>query len=358
MSRACLLLLCSTLFVGACAQPRKSDRIPTKERRRADAFRLLQPGPARLASAATANLLQDEEAILEIHFIQVGQGDSTLIKCPNGDRVLIDCGSTKEFDSSAVRSYVRDQLDTESPFIDLLIITHPDQDHYNEIETLLTGSASQAQINVGRVVYVASMAAHGVADFDQWLIEFENKTNLGLDPESEFNVCGPNVSLEVLAANVGSEPNDRSIVVLLTYSSFEAILPGDSTEVTQRYILDHTPLDLLGNVEVLKVEHHGSKVTSMLPETDWFDAVNPDLAVFSCAEDSDYGHPNEDVAGALEPHTISADDHAVTFWKKKNVLSAPTTNDKYRDEAMFITAMEGTIVVRTNGSWYEWVLGP
>ncbi len=70
--------------------------------------------------------------------VQIGQGDCTLIECPNGGFILVDAGSTARGDRDAVREYVRDQLDQANPRIDTVVVTHPDSDHYNYLPHVLT----------------------------------------------------------------------------------------------------------------------------------------------------------------------------------------------------------------------------
>ncbi len=71
------------------------------------------------------------QAELVIHFVEIGQGDCTLIECPNGGFILVDAGSTAHGDRDAVREYVRDQLDQTSPRIDTVVVTHRDADPTN-----------------------------------------------------------------------------------------------------------------------------------------------------------------------------------------------------------------------------------
>ncbi|MCH8316588.1 MAG: MBL fold metallo-hydrolase [Planctomycetes bacterium] len=86
---------------------------------------------------------------LVLHFVEIGQGDCTLIECPNGGFILVDAGSTARGDRDAVREYVRDQLDQANPRIDTVVITHLDADHYNYLPDVLTDD-----IEVGQVLLV------------------------------------------------------------------------------------------------------------------------------------------------------------------------------------------------------------
>ena len=86
----------------------------------------------RIALAAVLALVSaprawgQPQAELVLHFVEIGQGDCTLIECPNGGFILVDAGSTAHGDRDAVRDYVRDQLDQANPRIDTVVVTHPD----------------------------------------------------------------------------------------------------------------------------------------------------------------------------------------------------------------------------------------
>ena len=71
---------------------------------------------AVLTLAAVPTARSQPQAELVLHFVEIGQGDCTLIECPNGGFILVDAGSTAHGDRDAVRDYVRDQLDQAQPF--------------------------------------------------------------------------------------------------------------------------------------------------------------------------------------------------------------------------------------------------
>lgn len=340
------------MLASGCAVPRQG-------------MRVVAHGPPLVPRAGTA-LMTAAAAVpeLEIHFIKVGQGDSTLVKCPNGDTILVDCGSLGEFNEGAVRSYLRDQLEEEDE-IDLLVVTHPDRDHYNEILDVLAERPDGREISVRRLIYVGDRSDYS-EDFGDWIHEFPSDRKQRLT-SSEFNVfplrsldvCGDSVYVKVLAADVQSTfstSNTASIVLLVSYGAFDAILPGDATRVTEENILNRFAehLDELGHVEVLKVAHYGSRATSMLPRTDWFDAVNADVAVYSAVYQNPHGHPNRHVADALREHTIEAESHPLRLWEGQHQLSSSTRVSPFRRKAMFLTATNGNIAIRSDGQSYEW----
>jgi beta-lactamase superfamily II metal-dependent hydrolase len=97
-------------------------------------------------------------AQVELHFIYVGQGDCTLITMDDGRKILVDCGSTGGRDPEEVREYVLAQLGS-NPELDVLVVTHPDADHYNLVEAVLEG------VEVHKVLHVGSTDEYPKADF-------------------------------------------------------------------------------------------------------------------------------------------------------------------------------------------------
>ena len=214
---------------------------------------------------------------LELHFINVGQGDSTLIVCPNGDRVLVDLGSVGGLNNQkkkAVAKYIKDRLaDPSNPRLDVLVITHPDRDHYNLIEKSL------GDVEVGQVIIGGSIGQYTVGNFNSdFLQDFQSAGTLvsppasTSDPEGTPSLlfeCGPAVNIWILAANVPAGPgapdnfvtNTPSIVLRVAHGDFETILTGDATFTTEQHILGEYSADFL-EVDILKLGHHGSRATS------------------------------------------------------------------------------------------------
>ena len=214
------------------------------------------------------------QAELVLHFVEIGQGDCTLIECPNGGFILVDAGSTAHGDRDAVRDYVRGQLDQANPRIDTVVVTHPDADHYNYLPDVLTDD-----IEVGQVLLVEGNDDYEVpgGNFDGWMqahpgVPIVRLDENDIDPTDDPNdtcTCG-DADVFVLAANLGGSNaprNDRSIVLMLSYGEFDVVLTGDATKATEDAIIaEYDEDDWLG-VEVLKVGHHGSVTTSTSP--DW-----------------------------------------------------------------------------------------
>jgi len=108
---------------------------------------------------------------LELHFVYVGQGDCTFVKTPEGSNVLIDCGSTRDGDPIEARNYVQQVIGAGGK-IDVLVVTHPDADHYNYLRGALQG------ITVDKVLYVGDSSEYPQDSFDGWLSSHANAVAL------------------------------------------------------------------------------------------------------------------------------------------------------------------------------------
>jgi beta-lactamase superfamily II metal-dependent hydrolase len=286
---------------------------------------------------------------VEFHFIYVGQGDSTLIKTPNGKNVLVDCGSTKEGDAEDVRDYLLEQIGDEG-VIDVLVVTHPDQDHYNFLPTVLEG------IVVHRVLYVGRLNEHREADFDHWLSSHPNRERLTADdfdppatPSDRFD--GGNVTFHILSADIDRQPsrkNSRSIVLRVSFGDLDVMLTGDGTFATENTILGRYVPEFL-DMEVLKIGHHGSSATSTSPS--WLKAVRPETAVVSAAFNSQFQHPRRKVIDAVAHFTLETESHPFR-WGDKVGGQMRLRNVSDFQEAIYSTATNANVVLTSDGVSY------
>lgn len=287
---------------------------------------------------------------LTVAFLDSGQGDCTLIISPKGQLILVDCGSIKN--SSVVLPGVVKVLKRYLPAakntIHTLVLTHPDQDHYNMLADALyqTGAdVTQVWFGGARYLYKNKLDKNRVYD---WLMERDaqplpNSVYGGNSTPMDFD----GVKVYTLAANASGrriargswERNTNSIVLMLSYAKYKVFLMGDATSDTEDFILDSVktsgPPALLTNqyASTLKMGHHGSTTSSSKA---WVTALKPN-GIFISADTREFtgtGMPKRsqldnvvtwsgNVQSGVSPHgvvvfddTLSPPQFNVTNWKK------------------------------------------
>jgi hypothetical protein len=157
-----------------------------------------------------------------------------------------------------------------------------------------------------------------------------------------------------MAANSGTTTNGKSIVLLVSYKKFDAILTGDGDGGTEDAILANPVFDDRLDCELVKLGHHGSANSS---KAAWFKALSPEVGVVSATYDYIYGHPTEETVGRLSKHAVDAPLHAFRDWKKipkneKKETRAPIDTPDF-SKAIYSTATNGNIVVTSDGTKYN-----
>ncbi len=224
---------------------------------------------------------------VEYHFIDVGQGDATLIRTPEGD-ILIDAGENSAEDE--LKSYL-DLCGVDDLYY--AVFTHPDSDHIGGADMVLAEyevlNVIKPELEKDTTVYKRMMdgiAAEGCKVYNALPGE---TYSLG---EFDMFVFGPDPNNKKL------DSNNSSIVIKATWGNTTAMLTGDAEEPAEESILKTFSAAELGSM-LLKMGHHGSKTSS----TDaWLAAVNPKIAVISCGLDNKYGHPHAEVLARIAPY--------------------------------------------------------
>lgn len=222
---------------------------------------------------------------LYVHFIDVGQADCILIEEPSGKNILIDGGNRA--DAELVKDYLHDHSIKK---IDLLIGTHPHEDHIGGLKDVIE-SFDIGTIYMPKVVHTSSTYEN--------LLKTVKKYNYKITPPkagSSFKFG--DTTLEILGpvSNAYESLNNYSIVIRLSYGNTSFLFTGDAEELSEQEILDKGY-----NISstVLKVAHHGSRYST----TEAFlQNVSPKYAVISSEVDNSYGHPHREVLELLNKH--------------------------------------------------------
>ncbi len=224
------------------------------------------------------------EKVLTAHYLDVGQGDSIFIELPNDETMLIDSG--ENYHGASIIEYIEDCGHDK---IDYLVGTHPHSDHIGSMAYIVRN------FNIGSV-YLPN-ASTNTYTYEK-LLEAVKKKGLKIKTgKSGVNILSDtedNLDINILAPVSTKDVknlNNTSVVLKIQYGNTGFLFTGDAETAELKTIKGDISAD------VLKVGHHGSDTST--PQN-FLDTVNPKIAVISCGENNDYGHPHQTTLKRLE----------------------------------------------------------
>ncbi|MGG0719301.1 MBL fold metallo-hydrolase [Robertmurraya massiliosenegalensis] len=246
---------------------------------------------------------------LKVHFLDVGQADSTLFQVSEDGQsytILIDSG---DFTGDEVVDYLQKN---KVKNINIAIGTHPDADHIGQLdqvlqtfpvdEVWLSGNTSQSDT------------------FQRVLMEISENDVDYVEPRTgDTYEIGP-LHLEVLyPKEITGKANEESISVIITYGEISFVFTGDAEKANEiEMIQSGSQLE----ATFLQLGHHGSTTST---SKEFLQAVQPEVAIYSAGMDNSYGHPHEEVVSLIQESGIP----------------------------LYGTDVHGTIIVTTDGKTYQ-----
>ncbi|RSL29405.1 MBL fold metallo-hydrolase [Salibacterium salarium] len=217
---------------------------------------------------------------LDLHFLDVGQGDSILLE-PNGGggNILID-GNDRGTDTEIVQYLEKNDINQ----LEWVVATHPDADHISGLMQVMEETDVENVLGSGK--------EHTTDTYDEYMDTIdEQDINYVEASEGEY--------LDTAAAEVqivsdkeeSSDLNESSVALHLTYGETTALFTGDATKEQEAEMIEEYDVE----ADVLKVGHHGADTST---SEEFVEEVDPDMAVLSYGENS-YGHPDADVVERL-----------------------------------------------------------
>ena len=258
--------------------------------------------------------------ILDIYILDVGQGDSMLIKTPNNYWIVIDTGRDEK--AATEISNIMPLLNNNLGF---LLITHPDFDHYGGADEIL---------NLYDAKYIFLKEDKNESDAydtlnqliqDKNIIEAElNSENDFIFDNLKFNIIWPESNAlhsdadQPIKDFYTEEKNDESISLELIYKDFNLLTMGDlSKNYELKAITDLQSRD----VDALKLSHHGSKTST---SEELLDNIKPKFGLISVGHNNSYGHPSTETLSIIDGYGLTV----------------------YRTDLL------GTVHIQTNGSTF------
>lgn len=266
--------------------------------------RVSQPAPPESAQQSDPTE-ETIEALLKVHYIDVGQGDATLLEF-DGHAILIDAGNWK---STEAVDYLKEIGITD---LDIAVGTHPDADHIGQLaqvigefdveEVWMPGnpSTSNTYLNV-----LQTIEASGTDYYEPRAGEVFDVGKMRIDVLYPEELTGAT--------------NEESISMKLTYEDIRFVFTGDAGVKEEQVMIDSGE-DL--RAEILHLGHHGSNTST---GSAFLDAVGPEIAIYSAGADNSFGHPHAEVIASVE--NAGAE--------------------------VYGTDVNGTIVIETDGSAYR-----
>jgi len=231
---------------------------------------------------------------LNLLFFDVGQGDAALITTPEERRILVDTGPRSPYGGSAAASSILPFLRRRGIHrLDLVVVTHPDEDHLGGLPAILQ------EVDVGKVIHSGQKADTDLFRETRRMLSRLDVRSSSVQRGDVLSV-GRSIRIEVLGPPVHPErwgiesENGRSVVLRVGYGRTDVLLPGDIEAAAEQALVQMYERDL--GSRVVKLPHHGSETSS----TSAFvhacvDSTRETHAVVSVGRENRFGMPSGDV---------------------------------------------------------------
>jgi len=240
---------------------------------------------------------KDEAGVtdLQVHYIDVGQADSILIRVPTEDgtkNMLIDAGTSSGYPSKVITDYLEKlRINT----LEYMIITHPHSDHGmaadKVIEAVDVKNLILPECEASQAFWIRMFEAMEEKNLEYTPSEIGDTYQIG---DASFEILGPVDVTQV------KDTNDYSVVIRLDYGENSFLFTGDATDESEEAMLAANPASKF-KCDVLKVGHHGSNTSTSAA---FLNAAKPSLAIIPCGKDNSHGHPHQVVVDRLEAANI------------------------------------------------------
>ncbi len=223
---------------------------------------------------------------LSVIFVDVGQGDSTLIRTPDGTTLLVDGGEYEEYRQSLLPALQSQGINR----LDYVLATHYHSDHMGALVPLVEDGMAENLLIPNHTPESSHKSK---------LERAAKKTNTAiceLTRGDKIDLKDENLSIEVLNPPSGGfedDENSSSVVLKITYFKTTLLLTGDIEKEAEVELAKKFDLEC----DILKVAHHGSTTSSC---AQFLQEADPTHAVIQCGKDNRYGHPHYETLDSLE----------------------------------------------------------
>lgn len=237
---------------------------------------------------------------VEIYFLDVGQGDSTIISTAKNKTIVIDGGEGEKSGFDYGKNVLFPFLINKGVRkIDFLIFSHFDSDHCGgliylleniKVEKILIGKQFEKNENFEYIVNLANKKHIKI-------IELQAGNKINIEKNSSLEILWPSVAEKISENAI----NNNSLVCKFVYKNFSMLLTGDIESIAEEKLLGKYKNTNRLNANILKIAHHGSKTSSI---QEFLNEVNPKIALIGVGRKNKFGHPNQEVLERLKEKGI------------------------------------------------------
>lgn len=237
---------------------------------------------------------------VEIYFLDVGQGDSTIIRTAKNKTIVIDGGEGEksgfDYGKNVLFPFL---INKGARKIDFLIFSHFDSDHCGgliylleniKVEKILIGKQFEKNENLEYIVNLANKKHVKI-------IELQAGNKINIEKESSLEILWPSVAEK----NSENSINNNSLVCKFVCKNFSMLLTGDIESIAEEKLIEKYKNTNRLNANILKIAHHGSKTSSI---QEFLNEVNPKIALIGVGRKNKFGHPNQEVLERLKEKGI------------------------------------------------------
>lgn len=230
---------------------------------------------------------------LRIYFVDIGQGDCTLICTPKNETILIDGGGSEtgslNIGEKILLPYLLNRRITK---INYMMVSHFDTDHCGallyamqkiRVENIIIGKQFENSINYQKFIKIVKEQ-----NIKVYVVEAGQRINI--EEDLYFDVLWPSSKRTIRENRI----NNNSLVCKMVYKDISALFTGDIEVIAEKSILTKYKNTNILESTILKVAHHGSKSSST---EEFLRAIKPKIALIGVGKNNTFGHPN---AGVLE----------------------------------------------------------
>lgn len=266
---------------------------------------------------------------VELHMIDVGQGDALALRGSDGTWVLFDAGDSWRSGDAGERA-VLPYLKRRGGWVRAFVLSHPHDDHVGGAATLMKRAQPREFVDGG---YVAASGSYRAA-----LVAAQRYGVRWWRSHPGDSLIVPGAAIRLLAPDSAwavdlRDPNAASVVARIEVGCWRALLTGDAESGEEEWLLENAGASSL-KADLLKVGHHGSETSSTAP---FLDAVQPRVALVSVGEGNTYGHPSADIMRTLETrqaHVLRTDrDGSVVVRFERDRLTVEADGERWRYSA-------------------------